>query len=254
MKKLKATAVSYLNTKPFMYGWFQAGMDEFVDLSLDIPAVGAAKLQTGEVDFGLVPVAVIPHLKQPEIITDFCIGAYGAVRTVVIFSDCPIQEITHLYLDHHSRTSVALAQVLLREYWEISPELLQAEEGFPEKIGGTTAGVIIGDRVVDYEGKFTYTYDLAEAWLKHTTLPFVFAAWVSNKSLPKTFVKRLNEAFRIGIEAIPKLTYLLPTTHPNFDIEEYFTKYIRYDLTKQKRQALDLFLAKLKEKNTNLVN
>ena len=153
---IKITAVSYLNTKPLLYGLFKSGLNEQIDLQLDIPSVCADKLVAGTVDLGLVPVASIPKLQHPHIVSDFCIGADGAVKTVCIFSDCPIEDLTHLYLDFHSRTSVQLAQVLLREYWNIQPILMQAKEGFIEKINGTTGAVVIGDRTIGLDLKHEY--------------------------------------------------------------------------------------------------
>ena len=75
MTKLKVTAVSYLNTKPFLYGIFNNQVDQLIDLKLDIPSVCADKLINGEADLGLVPVAVLPKLKNPHIVSDFCIGS-----------------------------------------------------------------------------------------------------------------------------------------------------------------------------------
>ena len=242
MEKIKVTAVSYLNTKPLLYGLVQDDMDELLDLELDIPSVCADKLLSGEADLGLVPVAIIPQLKEAHIISDFCIGAVGEVKTVAIYSDCPMEEITHLYLDYHSRTSVNLAQVLLREFWKKQPELLTAEDGFIEKIGATHAAVVIGDRTIGLDEKHEYVYDLGQAWWDHTGLPFVFAAWVSTKPMSPAFVERFNKALSKGIKEIPKLIYLLPSPHPSFDLERYFSKYISYHLDAPKKQALKLFL------------
>jgi len=242
MKKIKVTAVSYLNTKPLLYGLVQDGMDELLDLELDIPSVCADQLLSGEADLGLVPVAVIPQLPEAHIISDFCIGAVGAVKTVAIYSDCPMEEITHLYLDYHSRTSVNLAQVLLREFWKQQPSFLKAEEGFIDKIGGTHAAVVIGDRTIGLDEKHPYVYDLGQAWWDHTGLPFVFAAWVSTKPMEPAFVKRFNEALAKGIKDIPKLIYLLQAPHPSFDLETYFSKHISYHLDAAKKEALERFL------------
>ena len=84
--KIKVTAVSYLNTKPFLYGIFNHGLEEELDLELNIPSVCAQKLRDGEVDLGLVPVAIIPQLIRPHIISDYCIGTVGAVKTVCLYS------------------------------------------------------------------------------------------------------------------------------------------------------------------------
>lgn len=242
MRKLKVTAVSYLNTKPLLYGLLQSPIASQIELKLEIPSVCAKRLKEGDAGLGLVPVAVIPELDTPHLISDYCIGTVGAVKTVGIYSECPLSEVTALYLDHHSRTSVELTKLLLRDYWKANPELIPASDGYIPTLGGTRAGLVIGDRTIGLEERFPYVYDLGEAWLRHTGLPFVFAAWVSNQPLDPEFVEAFNHAMRQGIAHIPELMYLLPSPHPNFDLEEYFTRHISYELDGPKRKALGRFL------------
>ncbi len=242
MSKLKVTAVSYLNTKPLLYGLLHSPIARQIELKLDIPSVCARRLQEGDADLGLVPVAAIPELDTPHLISDYCIGTVGAVKTVAIFSERPLEEVKELYLDHHSRTSVELAKLLLRGYWKLSPELIPAADGYINTLGGTRAGLVIGDRTIGLEERFPYVYDLGEAWFQHTGLPFVFAAWVSNRPLEPEFGEAFNRAMQQGIAHIPELMYLLPSPHPNFDLEEYFTRYISYELDGEKRKALAYFL------------
>jgi chorismate dehydratase len=242
---IKISAVSYLNTKPLLYGLFQKGIDEMVELSLDIPSVCAQKLMNGDVDLGLVPVAIIPKIKNACIISDYCIGTEGEVHTVAIFSERPLEELTHIYLDFHSTTSAALTQVLFKEYWKQSVTFLQAEEGYIDEIGGTTGALVIGDRTIGLEMPFKY--DLGLAWKAHTGLPFVFAAWVSNKPLPEAFISIFNKALEYGVSKIHQLVYLVPSPHPAFSISDYYTKYINYHIDEPKREALNLFLSKIVE-------
>jgi len=239
---LKISAVSYLNTKPFLYGLFQSGLEHSIDLSLDIPSECARKLIAGEVDLGLIPVAVIPQLKTPHIISDFCIGTEGAVKTVCIYSNCPIEEITHLYLDYQSRTSVALTRYLVANYWKINPQFIPAKAGFENQIKHKTGALIIGDRTIDMEVTYPYVYDLGEIWKKHTNLPFVFAAWVSNTELPQHFLKQFNKALQLGIQKRHQVAQLFQSSYLNFNVHDYYHKYIDYELTNKKRQALKLFL------------
>ncbi len=244
-KKYSITAVSYLNTKPFLYGLLHHPIREQLDLQLDIPSACAEKLQAGTVDIGLVPVAIIPSLQQPHIISDYCIGTNGTVKTVGIYSQCPIEEIENLYLDFHSRTSAQLTRILIKEYWKLDVNFLEAKEGFREKIVGKTAALVIGDRTIGMEEKCAYQYDLGEAWRAHTGLPFIFAAWVSNKPLSATFIKEFNDALAYGCTQIPNLALLLNSPHPKFDIQKYYTEYINYDFDLPKKQALALFLKKM---------
>jgi len=111
-KKIRLSAVSYLNTKPFIYGLFRGELAEEIELSLDIPSECARKLKAGEVDLALTPVAIIPELPQAWLVSDYCIGSTGTVKTVCLFSEKPLPEIKRILLDFHSRTSVALTRIL----------------------------------------------------------------------------------------------------------------------------------------------
>ena len=248
MSQLRISAVSYLNTKPFIYGLYRSDLADMMELNLDIPSVCAQKLLRGEVDLALAPVAIIPELPEAYIVSNYCIGAVGQVKTVCIFSNVPLPEVKHLYLDFHSRTSVALARILCEKYWHIQPEFVPATEGFEQKIGGTTAAVIIGDRAIGKDKQFAYTYDLAEAWMNWTGLPFVFAAWISTKPIHAILMERFNAALQLGIDHIPELTKILPTM-PDFDLEEYFSHHISYKLDQPKWLALNRFLGLLAGEN-----
>jgi chorismate dehydratase len=239
---MRVTAVSYLNTKPLLYGLLSSDLHDELDIQLDIPSVCAQRMIAGEADLGLIPVAALPEIPDWQLISDYCIGTDGAVRTVCIYSQRPIEELETIYLDFHSRTSVMLTRLLLREYWHLSPRLVHAQPGYENKIADQTGGLVIGDRAIEWEPRFQYRYDLGEEWKKHTGLPFVFAAWVSRQPLPAAFVQRFNDALSAGLQALPELLLLLPNPRPGFDLEQYYRRHISYDLTGEKRKAMERFL------------
>lgn len=243
-KKIRVAAVSYLNTKPLIYGFENGDMAEKIELIFDYPAKIAEMLQDGTADIGLIPVAAIPKLKEYYIISAFCIGASRPVASVCLFSDVPLNEITKILLDYQSRTSAALLKILFKDYWHLNPVLTGTEEGFQEHIKGTTAGLIIGDRALKQRKRSKYIYDLAEAWQQMTGLPFLFAAWVANKKLPETFIHAFNETTGKGLDHIPEI--VSKNNFPDYDLLEYYTKNIDYRLDKDKQTALDIFLAKIK--------
>lgn len=248
MSQLRLSAVSYLNTKPFIYGLFRSDLASIMDLSLDIPSVCAQKLLSGEVDLALTPVAIIPELPQAYLVSNYCIGATGKVKTVCIFSEKPLEKVSRIFLDFHSKSSVALTKLLCTHHWKISPELIPATQGYENQIVGDTAGLIIGDRTIGLDRRYPYVYDLGEAWTAWTGLPFVFAAWIAVKPQNPELMERFNKALQIGIDHLPELVKILPTMD-NFDIEGYFRNNISYNLDEAKWLGLNRFLNYLAGEN-----
>jgi chorismate dehydratase len=245
LRKIRVAAVSYLNTKPLLYGIKRSSIREEIDLIEDFPSRIAQMLINDQVDVGLIPVAATLKLKEWHILGTYCIGSVGPVASVCIFSDVPIEQVETVYLDYQSRTSVNLAKVLLKEYWKKEVRYIDAAgEDFRDHLKGSAAGVIIGDRALEQRRKSSYIYDLGEAWKKHTGLPFVFAAWISNKPIPPDFVHQFDKATGLGLQHLDEVVAENP--FPYFDLEAYYKQYISYTLDEEKRKGLDLFLKKLK--------
>ena len=244
-QKIRVGAVSYLNTKPLVYGFEKGLLKDQIELLADYPAKIAAMLLNDEIDIGLIPVAVIPQMKEHFIISDYCIGASQAVASVCLFSNVPLQEITEVLVDYQSRTSAALLKILLKHFWKISPVLVDTSNGYQQNIKGSTAGLIIGDRALKQRRHSVYIFDLAEAWQQMTGLPFVFAAWVANKKLPDNFIADFNKASSTGLHHINEIVASL--NFEEYDLHQYFTKNIDYRLDEKKKEALKLFLQYLKE-------
>ncbi len=244
-QKVRVGAVSYLNTKPLVYGFEKGAMQHDIELIFEYPAKVAAMLLGNEIDVGLIPVAMIPRLKESHIISDFCIGASKPVASVCLFSQVPLQEVTRVLVDYQSRTSAALMKILLRHYWKISPQLIDTKDGYQENIKGTTAGLVIGDRALQQRMHSVFIYDLAEEWRTFTGLPFLFAAWVANKELPADFKEKFNTTTGEGLSHIEEIVAANP--FPPYSLEEYYTNNIDYHLTADKKEAMKLFHRYIKE-------
>lgn len=239
-RKIRVGAVSYLNTKPLIYGLEKGMMKDQLDLILDYPAKIAQMLVDDEIDMGLVPVAIIPHLKEHHIVSDYGICSDGPVASVCIFSDVPIDQIETVLLDYQSRTSVMLARILMRDYWKINPRLLPATEDFREQIKGRVAGVVIGDRALEQRLQSAYVYDLGEAWKVFTGLPFVYATWISNKPIPENFKAAFNEANQYGLDRLGEVIFQNP--YQVYDLDLYYRNNIIYKLEKEKLEGLNSYL------------
>lgn len=240
---IKISCVSYLNSKPFIFGLQHSEIKNEIDLQLDIPSECARKLEENEADIGLVPVAALQEMDEYHFISDYCIGADGEVGSVLLASDVPLQQIQNILLDYQSRTSVVLAQVLAEKFWKINPQFHDTKANYENIIGGTTAGIIIGDRTFSMKSKFKYIYDLAHEWKLFTNLPFVFACWVANKDIDRGFVKRLNEALRYGLmNSETVVNEFKKESGADIDVKDYLENKISYAFDERKKFAMELFL------------
>jgi len=230
-----------LNTRPLVYGLRQPPIDAEIELIEDTPAQLAELLAKDQIDVGLIPVASLLSLKEYFISGDYCIGTETEVASVCLFSEVPLNEIKKVYLDYQSRSSVALLKWLMKEYWDIHPEIVQAiDDRYRNEIKGTTAGLVIGDRAFKQRKISTFIYDLASEWKAITGLPFVFAAWISPKPLPPSFIQRFNEANAVCLSHIDEI---VKAQHFElFDLRKYYTVHMSYKLDDRKKKGMELFL------------
>jgi chorismate dehydratase len=182
VNKIRAGAVSYLNSKPLIESWSTFAPQ--ADLTLDLPSHLADDLRRGNLDVALIPsVEYFAHAPY-SILSDVCIACRGPVWSVkVVFRTAP-QRVRTLALDEGSRTSAALARVLLQERLGIAPVL----RPFPIDVAiesiSADAIVVIGDRAMHLKPEYwTAVWDLGEEWICDTGLPFVFAMWVARNDM-----------------------------------------------------------------------
>ena len=239
MKKIAVSAVSYTNTLPFLSGIRNSvEVMDAIDLSVDHPRECGRKVKEGEADLGIIPVAVLATLPEYHIISDYCIGSDGAVNSVFIFSQKPIEEIDSLLLDPQSRTSNGLARVLLKHYWKKEVQIVEE--------GEADAYVLIGDRSFGKNHEVPYAYDMGHYWKEMTGLPFAYAVWVSTRELPQQFKEDFNSALAAGVADPQAVIPGLPP-YKNFDYTTYLTRYLDFHLTDDKRKAIDTYLELYKQ-------
>ena len=176
-RPLRLGAVSYLNTKPLVYG-LDRRRDQF-DVRFDVPAKCAELLHAGKVDLGLIPA--IEYLNGDYLIVPgVSIASDGEVATVAVFTRKPIGDVKTIALDLSSRTSVALTRVLCAKRWGIAPSFTPAEPDLDAMLGRADAALVIGDPAFDIDpaARKVTKIDLGVEWKALTGLPFVYAMWV----------------------------------------------------------------------------
>ncbi|REK06645.1 MAG: hypothetical protein DWQ44_10190 [Bacteroidetes bacterium] len=244
----KISVVSYLNSMPFVFGLQNHAVSNKIILTRDTPSECARKLLSGESHIGLVPVAMIPTLPFHRMVANHCIAADGAVDSVLLLSEKPLNQISKIMLDYQSMTSVRLVKILASEFWQIEPEWIDASQGFENEISGSTAAVVIGDRAMKIQNSFRYKYDLSEAWKQLTGLPFVFACWVSNREISTELNSELEEAFEFGINSLDAViqAYDQDGIDPDYALK-YLQEKIIFRLDQNTKDGMDAFLSKLEK-------
>ena len=181
---MRIGAVSYLNTKPLVYGL--AKLAPRAEVVFDLPSRLADELAAGKLDVALIPSVEFFQNPDYTIVSDACIGCRGPVLSVKLLSRVPMDSIRTLALDEGSRTSVALVRILLKERFGLSPRLLPFPLGIDAEKIEADAVLMIGDRAMHPPAGFSQEWDLGDEWCRWAELPFVFAMWVARKgSLPE---------------------------------------------------------------------
>lgn len=240
---MRITAVSYLNTIPFLYGLQNAGLLRGHQLELAVPSECARRLKDGETDIALVPAGALKEIQHARIITDFCLGANGPVGSVFLVAGLPPERLRKVFLDTDSRTSVILARIMFSRYWHTMPEFVHGLGGFNPEDPGDTAAVVIGDKAFAFLDRMPWVLDLSGEWKLHTGMPFVFAVWMARESVDAAFEKQFNNALAYGTTHIRDALANYPKQDQCPDPQYYLSNSISYPFDSLKREALQMFLS-----------
>jgi len=239
-------AVNYLNTKPLIYG-----LDRFApqaELVLDLPSRLADQLAHGGLDIALIPSIEFFHNSGYSLVSNACIACRGPVLSVKLFSRGPIASIRTLALDEGSRTSVALARILLAERFGVQPQLERLPLEAELEDAATDAVLLIGDRAMHSPpGHFEVVWDLGDEWCRWTELPFVFAMWVARPGAAWEQVEAaLGEARDAGLAHLDEIAEReaagLGLTRPQ--CVSYLRDNLYFYLGEREQRGLELFYEK----------
>ncbi len=176
--RVRVGAVTYLNARPLVFSL--AGLAPQAEIVVDLPSRLADALAAGQLDVAMIPSIEYARHAGYAIISDACIACDGPVRSVKLYSRVPVERLRTLALDEGSRTSAALARILLKERFGVSPETRPLPIGASLDDSPADAVLLIGDRgMLPTGGGFEFEWDLGEEWSRWTGLPFVFAMWIA---------------------------------------------------------------------------
>lgn len=241
--ELRIGAVSYLNSKPLVYGL--AEMLPEAELVFDYPSRLADALAVGELEIALVPSAELFGHPEWSVVSDACIASRGPVLSVKLLFRVPPSQVRTLALDEGSRTSAMLCQVLLRELAGVRPLLTNLPLGHEPAEVDTDAVLVIGDRAIrSSDEEFVEVWDLGDRWCRWAELPFVFAMWVARPGIDTSIAEQaLTDARDQGCANLAEIAreQSLAMQLPYELVFEYLSRNLHFELGGRERRGLELF-------------
>jgi predicted solute-binding protein len=267
VQKLRISIVKYLNTAPLVRGFTHGPLTGKYDLSFTVPSQCAEDLRAGAADVAIIPAIEYQRIPGLVVLPDIAIASQNRVRSLLIVSKKPIQQVRSVALDRSSRSTQALTRILASAYWKIFPEFVEAEPDLREMLATADAAMIIGDpalrisiavekkSAVGPDGRgicqaatlgFTGTeifhvYDVVGEWHKFTSLPAVMALWAGRREvvtpdLAADFVTSRDYGMLsigdISSEAAQELEL------PERELETYLRQNIDFHLGEDNRRGL----------------
>ena len=251
MKRLRISAISYLNTAPLMWDFEHGDAGAAFDVSYTVPSQCAADLAGNAADIGIIPAAAYASIPGLVILPGVAIASRRPVRSILLVSKVPLDQIRSVALDTSSLTSVALTKVLFAKWWGPGRSFTAMAPDIKKMMAEHDAGLVIGDPALQVDRSRYQTYDLAEEWIRLTGKPFVFAFWAVRQSALRNSPPNLDLAAifqesrdhglqpasldRIARDWAPRLGL------SEGDIRAYLTENIYYDLDPSCLNGLQLF-------------
>jgi len=251
MRKLRISAISYLNTAPLMWDFEHGEAGSEFDISYTLPSACARALAEGTADIGIIPAAAYAEIPGLMVLPEVAIASRRAVRSILLVSKVPMEKVRSVALDTSSLTSVALTKVLFEKWLGGGRTFTAMAPDVEAMLADHDAGLLIGDPALKIDRARYHTVDMAEEWIRHTGKPFVFAFWAvrgdalretaTSLDLPAVFQKSRDH----GLEPL-NLNQIAREWAPRLDITEadvrsYLTQNIHYQLDVGCLEGLRLF-------------
>jgi chorismate dehydratase len=244
--RIKVCAVSYLNTSPLVWGMLHGDQRDVFDLTFRVPSECAGEVASGAADIGIIPSIELNRHDYGRV-RGLGIASRGPVRSILLVSSRPFGEIRTLAADTSSRTSVALARIILARRYGAEPQVISRPPDLMRMLSAADAALIIGDPALHLDPKAlgSRVLDLGAEWTGLTGLPMVFAIWAGRKEAITPDVEAVFQAsYQYGrnhLEDIIRLEAPSRGVRPEL-AREYLSRHIICDLGPAEYEGLELFL------------
>jgi chorismate dehydratase len=243
LNKPKLSIVYYLNALPLSWGFIHGTERDLFDLDFSPPSRCADLLAQGNVDVGLIPAIEYQRIGGLKVVPNLSVASKQTVKSVLLLSKVPAEQIRTVAVDSSSRTSVCLLQILLRARFKANPRIGSHGPNLKEMLARNDAALIIGDAALKAEAGRLFRYDLAAEWRALTGKPFVFAFWGVREPVTLPDTTAFQRSFAYGQshseEIVEEQTRQLQL--PAEMIRTYINHHIDYSLDEENLAGLRRF-------------
>ncbi len=258
---MRVAAIGFLNPAPLMWDFEHPPLDAPLALRYHIdrmlPSECAVRLASGAADIGLIPIAALATTPGLRILPGCTIASKGRVRSLLLVRRATqrLHELRSVAADMASRTTLAHARILFRQWGNPDVPFLPAVADLDAMLERADAAILIGDPALlaleesanrfERTGEELVYHDLAEEWHTLTGLPFVSAVWAAAPNNPS--VESITPDFvnsRIhGLLNIDSLVaeWTNRIAIPEQTIRTYLTTNIHYVLDEECLEAMKVF-------------
>jgi chorismate dehydratase len=267
VSSLRISIVQYLNTAPLVRGFTDGPLRGKYDLSFTVPSQCAEDLRTGKVDVAIIPTIEYQRIPGLVVLPNLSIASKKSVRSLLLISRKPIQDVQRIALDRSSRSTQALTRILCRKRWGIEPEFFEAAPDLQSMLQNADAALLIGDPALRLafslekkgisettgevlfsaanagfdDGSTLYVYDMVEKWRSLTSLPAVLAVWAAPKgTVTPEIVGDFAASLAYGKEHLDEISAeaALEMKLPADKLRRYLTENIDYGLDEENLRGL----------------
>jgi chorismate dehydratase len=264
---VRISIVEYLNTAPLVRGFTHGPLRGKYELSFTVPSQCAEALRSGAVDVAIIPAIEYQRIPDLVILPNLSIASKKSVRSLLLVSKKPIQEVTRVALDRSSRSTQALTRILCEKLWRIHPEFFEAAPDLPAMLQQADAALLIGDPALqlaiacapmarrDAQGDLVspasltglggngsvYIYDIVEKWRAMTNLPAVLAVWAARQeAITPQLVQDFQESLAFGLQHVDAIASEAAEEMqlPAGDLRRYLLENIDYHLDEENLRGL----------------
>jgi predicted solute-binding protein len=205
LAKLRISIVQYLNTAPLVWGFTNGPLLGKYDLSFTVPSQCAEALRSGAVDIAIIPAIEYQRIENLVVLPQLAIASKRKVRSLLMISKRPIEQVRRIALDRSSRSTQVLARILCVDKWKIAPEFFEADPDLDSMLQSAEAALLIGDPALRLSYSLErgscdsaseehvrwgssagsmnslFVYDMVQEWRLLTDLPAVLAIWAARR-------------------------------------------------------------------------